>query len=665
MRAKRRSSLLLTVTLAVAVSAWVAGPAPDVVVTGHVVDEASGDAIASVQIFIESMSLGVLSGQDGSYRLLVPRSRLAGDVTLTFERIGYRRVQEVITSSELSSDLVTRDVRMRQEALQLDEVVVSGTAGATQRRSHEGIGPLHSAPSSPDDASRGSGRAPRAEEREAVVLSPSLRPPTTPAYDRRYPGGRPVWNREQYDHIAENGFRSVRDEPLSTFSIDVDRASYSNVRRYLLRERVAPPVDAVQIEEMVNYFSYDYALPEGDDPVGITTELGVAPWNAAHRLLRVGLASKPVVTEDLPPSNLVFLLDVSGSMQSQDKLPLVKQSLRLLVEQLRSEDRVAIVVYAGAAGLVLPPTPGSRRDRILDAIDRLEAGGSTAGGAGLRLAYRVARDSFLSEGNNRVILATDGDFNVGESSDAAMVRLIEERRGEGVFLTVLGFGTGNLQSAKMQAIAQNGNGNYAYIDSLEEARKMFIGEMGGTLLTVAQDVKVQIEFNPAHVQEYRLLGYENRLLAPEDFNDDRKDAGDMGAGHRVTALYEIVPVGGGHDGRVDPLRYQDQRRPTERSRHEELAFVRVRYKPPRGTESRLVERPVGIEVGRPTDDFQFASAVAGFGMILRHSEHRGSMTIHRVLSLAEDGLGADLDGYRSDFIDLVRAYERLPRHGRH
>ena len=416
---------------------------------------------------------------------------------------------------------------------------------------------------------------------------------------------------------------------------------------------------------MINYFAYDYALPEGDEPVGVTTELGVAPWNRDHQLLRVGLASRPIAAEDLPASNLVFLLDVSGSMQSADKLPLVKRAMRLLVEQLRAEDRVAIVVYAGAAGLVLESTPGSRRGRILEAINRLDAGGSTAGGAGLRLAYRVAREHFIEDGNNRVILATDGDFNVGESSDAAMVRLVEERRDQGTFLTVLGFGTGNLQSAKMQSIAQHGNGNYAYIDSEREARKVLVGEMGGTLLTVAQDVKVQIEFNPAHVREYRLIGYENRLLAVEDFNDDRKDAGELGAGHRVTALYEVVPAHGvtGRPG-VDPLRYQGPRERVEPDHDEELAFVRIRYKEPRGTESRLMRRPVSAEVDEPSNDFRFASAVAGFGMLLRDSEHRGSISVSQILSLAEDGLGPDLERHRREFIDMVEAYATLRHHRR-
>jgi Ca-activated chloride channel family protein len=345
-------------------------------------------------------------------------------------------------------------------------------------------------------------------------------------------------------------------------------------------------------------------------------------------------------------------------MTSEDKLPLVKRSLELLVEQMRPVDRVAIVGYAGAAGLVLEPTPGSQRDRILGAIHRLEAGGSTAGGAGLRLAYDVARRGFQRDGNNRVILATDGDFNVGESSDEAMVRLIEERRGQGTFLTVLGFGTGNLQFQKMQALAQHGNGNHAYIDGIEEARKVLVSEMAGTLLTVAHDVKIQIEFNPAHVSSYRLVGYENRILAARDFNDDTKDAGDMGAGHRVTALYEIVAAGSRAPG-VDPLRYQGSSTRESRERGEELALVRVRYKRPRGDESRLLERVVGLEVRRPSADFRVAASVAGFGMLLRNSEHRGSITARQVLELAEPGLASDRRGERREFLELVRAYQVL------
>jgi Ca-activated chloride channel family protein len=646
--------------LLAAMSAWTAAPTDQVSVTGRVTDAQTGDPITSAQVFVESLNIGSLTDRDGRYTLLVPDNSITSGLEVTVERIGYARAVERVDATRLVDGRITLDFQLAQEALRLEEVIITGQAGGTQRRAlGNAIGQLSTA---------GNGRD--SDDRSRVAPRPTVGPEPVrhyaPAPDRRptHYRGTP-YNREQYDRFADNDFQSVHDHPLSTFSIDVDRASYSNVRRFLLGEHRAPPPEAVQVEEMINYFSYDYAMPEGDDPVGITTELGVAPWDHDHQLLRIGLATRPVVTEDLPPSNLVFLLDVSGSMRSSDKLPLVKQSLRILVEQLRSEDRVAIVVYAGGAGLVLESTPGSRKGRILSAIDRLQAGGSTAGGAGLRLAYRVARENFMPEGNNRVILATDGDFNVGESSDAAMVRLIEERRDQGTFLTVLGFGTGNLQSAKMQSIAQNGNGNYAYIDGLSEARKVFVGEMGGTLLTVAQDVKIQVEFNPINVAAYRLVGYENRLLADEDFNDDRKDAGDIGAGHRVTALYEIVPTrGASHGGRIDPLRYQDRREVVAGPRSEELGFVRLRYKQPRGSESRLMERPVSVEMDDPSDDFQFASAVAGFGMLLRHSEHAGSMTVRRVLALAEDGLGADLDGYRGEFVELVRAYDRLSYHHR-
>jgi Ca-activated chloride channel family protein len=365
-------------------------------------------------------------------------------------------------------------------------------------------------------------------------------------------------DREQYARIYDNRFLATGTHPLSTFSIDVDAASYSNIRRFLTSGQ-RPPADAVRIEEMINYFSYTYPEPDGSEPFSVTTEMGPAPWNPQHQLVLVGLQGRRISRENLPPSNLVFLLDVSGSMNAPDKLPLVQSAFRLLVKQLRREDRVAIVVYAGAAGLVLPSTPGSERDQILAAIDQLEAGGSTAGGAGIQLAYRVAKEHFIPGGNNRVILATDGDFNVGVSSDAELVRMIEEKRNEGTYLTVLGFGTGNLQDAKMEQLADKGNGNYAYVDNINEARKVFVHELGATLLTIAKDVKIQVEFNPARVQAYRLIGYENRILASEDFNDDARDAGELGAGHSVTALYEIVPAGQPLDvsvGKVDSLKYQ-------------------------------------------------------------------------------------------------------------
>ena len=471
----------------------------------------------------------------------------------------------------------------------------------------------------------------------------------------------PPLDREGYAHIAENDFRLVASSPLSTFSIDVDRASYSNVRRFI-EDGTRPPVDAVRIEEMINYFPYEWGEVAGDHPFSVSTEVWSAPWTRDHRLVRIGLHAEEVDVADLPPGNLVFLIDVSGSMDYPDKLPLLKNAFALLVGQLRDEDRVAIVVYAGAAGLVLPSTPGSRSEKILAAIEELHAGGSTAGGEGLELAYETAREHFVEGGNNRVILATDGDFNVGPSSDAEMVRLIERERESGVFLTVLGFGTGNLQDSKMEQIADHGNGNFHYIDGVLEARKVLVEEMGGTLLTLAKDVKVQVEFNPGRVAGYRLIGYENRLLAPEDFSDDTKDAGELGAGHTVTALYEVVPKGVPvpREGGVDSLRYRpedDSDPPSDFAG--ELLYVKVRYKDPDGATSKLLAQPVADRVGAPSADFRFAAAVAAFGMLLRDSRHAGDYTLDDVVSLAEGALGSDSRGYRGEFIRLVEAVRDL------
>jgi Ca-activated chloride channel family protein len=474
-------------------------------------------------------------------------------------------------------------------------------------------------------------------------------------YERDRIEGDPGFNTEAYSGFDDNPFLAVAGNPLSTFSIDVDRASYANVRRFL-REGRLPPRDAVRIEELVNYFTFDDPSPAGDSPFAVQTELGAAPWRPGHLLLRVGLKARAVDTDRMPASNLVFLMDVSGSMDSPDKLPLLKQAFALLVNELREQDRVAIVVYAGAAGVVLESTPGDRKERILSAIERLQAGGSTAGGQGIRLAYDIARQNHIDGGNNRVILATDGDFNIGASSDAEMMRLVEEKRTQGTFLTVLGFGTGNIKDSKMETLADHGNGNYAYIDGVAEARKVLVHEMGGTLLVVAKDVKLQIEFNPAKVRAYRLIGYENRLLAAEDFNNDAKDAGELGAGHSVTALYEIVPVGADTDVEIngtDPLRYRTEAAPAGDS--DELAFVKLRYKAPDGDRSRLLE--VAVEDGAITSstDLTFAAAVASFGMLLRESAHAGSATFDSVLALARDGRGDDESGYRAGFIEMVEA----------
>ncbi len=475
------------------------------------------------------------------------------------------------------------------------------------------------------------------------------------------PQAFPDFNTEEYGAIDEPGFVSVTSAPLSTFSIDVDTASYANVRRFL-REGALPPADAVRIEELINYFDYDYPRPAADEPFSIVTEIADCPWTPTHQLVHIGLQSMPVETADLPPNNLVFLLDVSGSMSAFDKLPLLKKAFALLVEQLRPQDQVSIVVYAGAAGMVLPPTSGSQKARILDTLSRLEAGGSTAGGAGITLAYSLAREHYIEAGNNRVILATDGDFNVGVSSEGALIELIEQEREAGVFLTVLGFGTGNLQDSKMEQLADHGNGNYAYIDDLLEARRVFVEQMGATLLTVARDVKLQVEFNPVQVKGYRLLGYDNRRLRDEEFNDDARDAGDLGAGHSVTALYEVIPAASDEPmPGVDPLRYQQTAvRPDVAA--SEVLTVKLRYKRPEESESRLLARTLEAPAAgshEPSDSFRFAAAIAEFGLLLRNSDYKGDADYGTAYEHAREALGDDDDGRRSELLSLIRTAEGL------
>ncbi len=469
-------------------------------------------------------------------------------------------------------------------------------------------------------------------------------------------------SREGYDYISENEFNPALETPLSTFSIDVDRASYANVRRFLTKG-TWPPVDAVRMEEMINYFSYQYDEPKNEHPFAIHTEVSTCPWNKEHRLALIGIQGKRIRTGELPPSNLTFLVDVSGSMMHEDKLPLLKRSLGLLVNELREKDRVALVVYAGNAGLVLPSTSGSQKEKIMEAINNLEAGGSTAGGAGIQLAYRTARENFLAGGNNRVILATDGDFNVGVSSDGELVRLIEEKRKDGIFLTVLGFGTGNYQDAKMEKLADKGNGNYAYIDNIMEARKTLVQEMGGTLLTIAKDVKIQVEFNPALVREYKLIGYENRLLHDRDFNDDSKDAGELGSGHTVTALYEIIPADGQSSGStVDPLKYQLKNLSDDNNLNRELFTVKFRYKKPDGDESKLLTHIVknqSRDIRDASENMRFSSAVAAFGMLLRNSKFKGEANFKLVSALAGNAKTYDPQGYRAEFIRLVETAAAL------
>ncbi|WP_287313317.1 VWA domain-containing protein [Moorena sp. SIO1G6] len=546
---------------------------------------------------------------------------------------------------------VERDQRQRQSELMESAQVGRSADSVNQNFRNRGLTPRASMPlsGSPNAASKPvPRRSVTAAKRMPLLTAEHAIPEAS--------------NRENYSPIDENAFQRVKHNPLSTFAIDVDTASYSNLRRFLNNGQL-PPTDAIRIEELINYFNYDYPEPESDRPFSITTEISQAPWNPTHKLVHIGIQGEKMAIEDLPPSNLVFLLDVSGSMNSPNKLPLLKDAFRMLVNELREEDQVSIVVYAGAAGVVLPPTPGNEKDKILTAIENLNAGGSTAGGAGIKLAYKLAQDNFIKSGNNRVILATDGDFNVGVSSDTELVTLIEQKRKKGVFLTVLGFGTGNLQDSKMEKIANKGNGNYAYIDNELEAKKVLVNEIGATLLTIAKDVKIQVEFNPAKVQAYRLIGYENRRLKDEDFNDDTKDAGELGAGHTVTALYEIIPVGAKTNVKlpdIDPLKYQSNAASTTNSK--ELMQVKLRYKEPDGNTSQLLTYPLvdkAVKLEDASDNFKFSAAVASFGMVLRDSPYKGKASFDQALQLAKESEGVDLEGYRAEFIDLVESAEEI------
>jgi Ca-activated chloride channel homolog len=469
---------------------------------------------------------------------------------------------------------------------------------------------------------------------------------------------------EAYDHIRDNPFILASQDPRSTFSVDVDTASYSIVRRFLTGGSL-PPKDAVRIEELVNYFRYDYAPPVGPEPFAVHMETASCPWKPAHRLVRIGIKGRELPRGERPPANLVFLLDVSGSMQEANKLPLVQAAMKLLVNELGPRDWVAIVVYAGAEGLALPSTPTTDKAAIVDVLDRLEAGGTTHGSAGLKLAYETAERHFIKGGVNRVILATDGDFNVGITNQGELIRLIEEKAKSGVFLTALGFGMGNLKDSTLEKLADHGNGNYAYIDTLWEARKVLVEQMGATLVTIAKDVKLQLEFNPSAVKAFRLIGYENRVLAHQDFNDDKKDAGDIGAGHTVTALYEIVPAGVDIEvPGVDPLKYQEPTRPTARAKSDEVLTLKLRHKQPDADRSTLMEvtlKDEGRAFEGTSTDFRFAAAVASFGMVLRDSPYKGSADLAKALKWAKASLGPDEGSLRAEFVTLVEKAQRLPR----
>ena len=596
-------------------------------ITGTVSDE-QGAALVGATVIVTGTNSGTQTDFKGKYSIQVN----SGSTHLSFSFIGFESRNVKISGRSII------DVSLNAIEMALEEVVmVSGQVS----------------PSLMDKV-----RTTRTNKkmRESQAMSYGYVAPSDYA--------QPQFNTEGYSTIHENGYKNVIDAPLSTFSIDVDKASYSNVRRFLNSGQL-PPKDAVRIEEMINYFSYDYLEPKDEHPFSVSTELSVCPWNTDHQLLHVGLKGMEIDKDELPASNLVFLIDVSGSMNSQNKLGLLKSAFKMLVEQLRPEDRVSIVVYAGAAGLVLEPTSGRNKQKILESIERLSAGGSTAGGAGLKLAYKTATENFVEDGNNRIILATDGDFNVGASSNAEMERMIEKEREKGIYMTVLGFGMGNYKDDKMEIIADKGNGNYAYIDNIQEARKVFVTEFAGTLFTIAKDVKFQLEFNPQRVKAYRLIGYENRLLNDEDFNDDKKDAGEMGAGHTVTALYEIIPAGSKESTyKIDPLKYQENtdRKDVKANKNAELLTIKLRYKKPDGFKSILIERSVQGEIldrNELSDNFRFSAAVAEFGLLLRDSSFKGNASREQVIELAKSAKGEDEEGYRSEFIKLVRASSSL------
>jgi Ca-activated chloride channel homolog len=610
-------------------------PVNSYTITGTITDD-NGSPIPSASIFLKGTTQGTTSDAKGVFHLTI--SKLSG--ILVVSAVGYDN-KEI----KLKASTTTINVSLKTAGASLQEVVVTALG---VRRSEKSLGYATAY------------NSPMTGKVSGVYVQGDM------SSYYRDSDQKQDFNREGYDNISENKFLKATDNPLSTFSIDVDAASYSNVRRFLNQGQL-PPAGAVRIEEMVNYFKYEYPQPTNNDPFSINTEISDAPWNKDHKLVLIGLQGKKIPTENLPASNLTFLIDVSGSMSGPERIGLVKASMKMLVDQLREQDKVSIVVYAGAAGLVLPPTSGANKTKIKEAIDNLEAGGSTAGGAGIKLAYKTAKENFAKGGNNRVILCTDGDFNVGESSDDAMERLIEEERKSGVFLTVLGYGMGNYQDAKMQKLADKGNGNHAYIDGITEAKKVLVNEFGGTLFTIAKDVKLQIEFNPAKVQGYRLIGYENRMLAKEDFNNDKKDAGELGSGHTVTALYEVIPVGVESDflNSVDPLKYQKETVDNKKtSKTDEIMTVKFRYKAPDGDVSKLIEHPVmdkQIPIAKTSDNFRFAASVAQFGMLIRNSDFKSNASYTDVLSLARKAKGNDEEGYRSEFVRLVESAQLLAK----
>lgn len=615
---------------------------------GKITEEGSNEGMIAANVILYqngNIVQGTITDIDGNYKI---DSIPVGTYDIEVSYLGYQTLRQ--TGLVIKADRRSRvNLSLSDEAEILSECVVVSKPNRLKR------------------ALAVFKRKDRNSKNEQYDMPAGVAPSHNPQQHRHNPH-RPyeeeeirIDHNEEYGEIVENSFIDPMDEALSTFSIDVDRAGYSNMRRFI-DNGTMPPTDAIRIEEMINYFDYTYDQPDNEDPISLNSTLTECAWNEDHQLLHIGLQARDVDKKDLPPSNLVFLIDVSGSMNSHNKLPLVKASFKMLINNLRKEDRVAIVTYAGSAGIALESTSIKDKRKILGVVNSLGAGGSTAGAEGIRTAYEIAENNFMKEGNNRVILATDGDFNVGIRDADDLEKLIEKKRKTGVFLSVLGYGMGNYKDHKMQTLADKGNGNHAYIDNIQEARKIFISEFGGTLFTIAKDVKIQIEFNPAYVQAYRLVGYENRLLDKKDFNDDTKDAGEIGSGHVVTAIYEIVKTGSKSSiiGKVDDLKYQKtqkQERP-EPGFSDELATIKFRYKQPDGDKSKKVVDVISPEMKsfkKCNDDLRFSVAVAEFGMLLRESAYVEQGSLEEVIKIASKAKGKDEEGYRAEFVRLVKS----------
>jgi Ca-activated chloride channel homolog len=614
-------------------------------ITGIVTD-GTGVPLPGVSIHVKDTFNSKNTGFDGRYSIEVAKN----GAILVFSFIGFKTKNVAIVNSNVIN------VALSQESSHLNEVVIIGYGNKSEESDDAEIyvRPQKIAKAKISKMLQGSAAGVAISQNTSVATSPAVA-----IQDKKNIYSSTDTNQEDFGILVENAFESPQNSPLSTFSIDVDNASYTNVRRFINSGQKVPK-DAVRVEEMVNFFKYNYPQPTTEHPFSINTTYSNCPWNPNHQILKIGLQGKNIPTENLPASNLVFLIDVSGSMSDPNKLPLLKQSLKILVNELRPKDKVAIVVYAGAAGLVLPPTSGIEKKTIINALENLNAGGSTAGGAGIQLAYKMAQENFIEKGNNRVILATDGDFNVGSSSDSDMQNLIEDKRKSGVFLTCLGYGMGNYKDKKMEILADKGNGNYAYIDNIQEANRFLGKEFKGSMFAIAKDVKIQIEFNPKHVLSYRLIGYKNRKLRPEDFKNDAIDAGELGSGHTVTALYEIIPTGVEStflNPKTDDLKYTKTTE-NDTKYNDELATIKFRYKKPDGEKSiEMVETIENktIVLENASEDFKFSSAVAWFGLKLRDSKLVTNKESKEILTLAKQGITKDIDGYRAEFIRLVES----------